>query len=144
MAVKRSIYTPEVLGIEHIDSPRKIVVFGSNTQGRHGAGLAKVCCEVFGAQYGLPIGFQGNSYAIITTDLQGKTEITIEFIMHQVLVLNAIARSNPLMIFYMTKIATGLAGFTLEEVQSMFLSIADDIPENVILPIEFVPYECQL
>jgi len=41
----------------------------------------------------------------------------------------------------MTKIGTGLAGFSLEQVSAMFHRLYNDIPENIILPIEFVPLE---
>ena len=39
-----------------------IFVFGSNTEGRHGAGSAKVALECFGAEYGNPSGLQGESH----------------------------------------------------------------------------------
>ena len=47
-----------------------IFVFGSNPQGRHGAGSAKVAMEHFGAIYGQGEGLQGNSYALPTTELR--------------------------------------------------------------------------
>lgn len=49
-----------------------IFVFGSNPEGRHGAGAAKTAREKFGAQYGQGEGLQGNSYAIPTKDLRSK------------------------------------------------------------------------
>ena len=42
-----------------------IFVFGSNPEGRHGAGSAKVAKEKFGAVYGIGEGLQGNSFHII-------------------------------------------------------------------------------
>jgi hypothetical protein len=68
----RSVFTDEMINFLEIDSPKKYIVFGSNTQGRHGAGLAQLCFAHFGAKYGVPTGFQGNSYAIITTDLEKR------------------------------------------------------------------------
>ena len=47
-----------------------IFVFGSNPEGRHGAGAAKVAREQFGAIYGQGEGLQGNSYALPTKDLR--------------------------------------------------------------------------
>lgn len=47
-----------------------IFVFGSNTEGRHGSGSAKVAVEQFGATYGKDEGLQGNAYALPTTELQ--------------------------------------------------------------------------
>tara|TARA_B100000029_G_scaffold438663_1_gene454704 strand:+ start:1277 stop:2020 length:744 start_codon:yes stop_codon:yes gene_type:complete len=45
-----------------------IVVFGSNTAGWHGAGLARECKEYHGAIYGKGHGLQGQSYAIPTRE----------------------------------------------------------------------------
>lgn len=47
-----------------------IFVFGSNPQGRHGAGSAAVAVRQFGAQYGTGEGLQGNAYALPTTELR--------------------------------------------------------------------------
>ena len=52
-----------------------IFVFGSNYQGFHGAGSAKVALEKFGAVYGEPIGLFGNSYALPTTDLYDHRQL---------------------------------------------------------------------
>lgn len=49
-----------------------IFVFGSNPEGRHGAGAAKVAVDRFGAKYGQGEGLQGNSYALPTKDLRSK------------------------------------------------------------------------
>ena len=46
-----------------------IFVFGSNTEGRHGAGAALYARQHHGAIYGQARGLQGNSYAIVTKDL---------------------------------------------------------------------------
>ncbi len=45
-----------------------VVVFGSNTAGWHGAGLARECKEYHGAIYGKGQGLQGQSYAIPTRE----------------------------------------------------------------------------
>ena len=49
--------------------PNIVFVFGSNPEGRHGAGAAKIAREQFGAVYGQGEGLQGNAYAIPTKDL---------------------------------------------------------------------------
>lgn len=63
-----------------------IFVFGSNPEGRHGAGAARVAREQFGAVYGVGEGLTGNSYALPTKDLRaqklysedgGKTPVTL-------------------------------------------------------------------
>lgn len=47
-----------------------IFVFGSNPEGRHGAGSARVAVQQFGAKYGIGEGLQGNAYALPTTELR--------------------------------------------------------------------------
>ena len=47
-----------------------IFVFGSNPEGRHGSGSAKVAKEQFGAIYGQGEGLQGSAYALPTTELR--------------------------------------------------------------------------
>ena len=49
--------------------PNTIFVFGSNPEGKHGAGAAKVAREQFGAIYGQGEGLQGSAYALPTKDL---------------------------------------------------------------------------
>lgn len=53
-----------------IPEENTIFVFGSNPEGRHGAGSAKVAVQKFGAIYGQGEGLQGNAYALPTTDLK--------------------------------------------------------------------------
>ena len=55
-----------------IPEPNTIFVFGSNPEGRHGAGAAKVAREKFGAIYGQGEGMQGHAYALPTKDLRVK------------------------------------------------------------------------
>lgn len=47
-----------------------VFVFGSNPEGRHGAGSAAVAVRQFGAKYGVGEGLQGNAYALPTTELR--------------------------------------------------------------------------
>jgi hypothetical protein len=47
-------------------------VFGSNMDGRHGAGSARIAIDLFGAKYGQAVGPQGHSYAIVTKDLNAS------------------------------------------------------------------------
>lgn len=47
-----------------------VMVFGSNTQGIHGAGAAKFAKDMFGAQIGVVEGITGNAYALPTKDLE--------------------------------------------------------------------------
>lgn len=49
--------------------PNYIFVFGSNPEGRHGAGAAKAALK-FGAKYGIGRGLQGQTYALVTKNLR--------------------------------------------------------------------------
>lgn len=55
-----------------IPEPNTIFVFGSNPEGRHGAGAAKVAREKFGAIYGQGEGMQGHAYALPTKRFASK------------------------------------------------------------------------
>lgn len=50
--------------------PNQIFVFGSNIEGLHGAGTARLCLNKYGAKWGQASGLQGRSYGLITTDLR--------------------------------------------------------------------------
>lgn len=52
-----------------------IFVFGSNPEGRHGAGSAAVAVKLFGAKYGVGEGLQGNAYALPTTELRRDRQV---------------------------------------------------------------------
>ena len=54
--------------------PDTIFVFGSNPEGRHGSGSAKVARLQFGAIYGQGEGLQGNAYALPTTELRYQNQ----------------------------------------------------------------------
>lgn len=103
-----------------------VFVFGSNTAGFHAGGAAAVAVERFGAVWGQGEGLQGQSYAIPTMEglheLQAAVDRFLEF-----------ATFNPLTTFWVTKIGTGIAGHTVEEVAPFFTGA----PSNVILPAEF-------
>ena len=52
-----------------------IFVFGSNPEGRHGAGAAKIAREQFGAKYGVGEGLTGNAYALPTKRIKYITPV---------------------------------------------------------------------
>ncbi len=115
----------------------KIFVFGSNTEGIHGAGAAAFAVENYGAIYGQAQGLQGNSYAIITKDLsKGVRSVSLSFIDQQVKELFNFAKRNPHLGFYVTAIGTGLAGFKISEIAPMFYNA----PANIELCKEFKNY----
>ena len=119
-------YTPE--NITHLE-PDDIFVFGSNLEGRHMGGAARVAYEKFGAVWGQGVGMQGQSYAIPT--MQGDIE-TIKPYVDQFIKLACEWDQNT---FYVTRIGCGIAGFTDEEIAPLFDEAYDLY--NVRLPKSF-------
>jgi hypothetical protein len=109
-----------------------VFVFGSNLAGRHGKGAALWAREHRGAIYGQGEGLQGNSYGIPTKDKRLKT-LPLDAIATHVATFVGFARAHPDMIFQLTPIGCGLAGYTPPQIAPMF----EDAPKNVILPEEF-------
>ena len=61
-------------------APNEIFVFGSNLQGWHGGGAARIAVDKFGAIEGLGVGPQGQCYAIPT--MQGPVESIKPYVDH--------------------------------------------------------------
>ena len=106
----------------------EIFVFGSNTEGRHGAGAAKAAMA-WGAEYGKNSGRQGQTYAIITKDLRTGF-IGWDFIRVQLEVLMKYAQRNDDLIFLLTPLGTGLAGQTIEDLDNAIKELY--FPDNII------------
>ena len=110
--------------------PGEVFVFGSNLQGMHMGGAARLAYERFGAIWGQGVGPQGRSYAIPT--MQGGVETIApyvdEFLKFAVL--------HPELKFLVTRIGCGIASFTPEEIAPLFTGALDQ--ENIILPKDFV------
>lgn len=122
-----------------------IFVFGSNPEGRHGAGAAKVAREQFGAIYGQGEGLQGNAYALPTKDLRVKENnslrsISPEQIIESIKKLYETARQNPdkqFKVAYRNTDRASLNGYTGLEMIDMFLK-AGSIPTNIVFSKEWV------
>ena len=122
-----------------------IFVFGSNPEGRHGAGAAKVAKEKFGAKYGKGEGLQGNSYALPTKDLRvtenrGLRSISESQIIESIKKLYETARQNPdkqFKVAYRNTDKASLNGYTGLEMIDMFLK-AGPIPTNIVFSKEWV------
>jgi hypothetical protein len=117
---------------EGVPGWRPIFVFGSNLAGIHGAGAAKFAVQHHGAIYGVGKGIQGSSYGIPTKDEKIDTlplprikEYVDEFIQY--------AKDNPHLMFNLTAIGCGLAGYKPHHIAPMFA----DAPSNVLKPEEF-------
>ncbi len=109
-----------------------IFVFGSNLAGRHGAGAALTALRYYGAIYGQGEGLQGNSYGIPTKDKYIKTLPLTEIHLAVTRFLE-FAAENQHLIFNVTKIGCGLAGYSPHQIAPFFRNHT----ENVLLPDEF-------
>ena len=122
-----------------------IFVFGSNPEGRHGAGAAKVARVQFGAIYGQGEGLQGNAYALPTKDLRvtenrGLRSISESQIIENIKKLYETARQNPdkqFKVAYRNTDRASLNGYTGLEMIDMFLK-AGSIPTNIVFSKEWV------
>jgi hypothetical protein len=107
------------------------MVFGSNTQGRHGKGAALYARQHHGAVYGVAEGRTGNAYAIITKELRrGYPPVTLDEVRVGVERFLVYAREHPELEFQVTRIGCGLAGFREEDIKGLFA----DAPTNCQLP----------
>lgn len=113
--------------MQELDS--RIFVFGSNMAGHHGGGAAKYALSHYGALWGKGEGLQGRSYAIPTKDKSIRT-LPIEAVEFYVNRFKRYATAHPEMLFQLTPIGCGLAGFKVEQIAPMFV----DAPTNVLLP----------
>ena len=124
--------------------PNTIFVFGSNPEGRHGAGAAKIAREQFGAIYGQGEGLQGNAYALPTKDLRvkenrGLKSISPEQITSSIRELYKVANQNPdkqFKVAYRNTNEVSLNGYTGLEMIEMF-NAAGVAPSNVIFSKEW-------
>lgn len=104
----------------------EIFVFGSNLAGLHAGGAARVAYHKFGAVWGRGFGLQGQSFAIPTMHggIPRIQPYVDEFIIF--------AEEHPELIFLVTRIGCGIAGFKDEEMAPLFARAVR--LENVALP----------
>lgn len=106
-----------------------IFVFGSNLAGRHGRGAAAYAREHYGARYGVGFGRTGNAYAIPTKDERlrvlslDEIRLFVDGFIHY-------ASSHQELLFEVTRIGCGLAGYTDAQIAPLFKAA----PENCMLP----------
>jgi hypothetical protein len=115
--------------ITHL-APNEVFVFGSNLQGAHGGGAARMAYEHFGAVWGKGVGMYGQTYAIPT--MQGGVETIKPYVDEFI----DFARKNPDKHFLVTRIGCGIAGFSPREIAPL-LKEATHL-ENVWLPEDFM------
>lgn len=109
----------------------EIFVFGSNLDGLHYGGAARVAMQ-WGAIMGQGVGLQGQTYAIPT--MEGSID-KIKFYVDEFI---DFARINTQYTFLVTRIGCGIAGYKSEEIAQLFEKAIG--VDNIILPEDFV--EC--
>ena len=108
----------------------EIFVFGSNLDGMHGGGAARIAYQSFGAVWGQGIGLHGQTYAIPT--MHGGTDVIAPYVNDFI----AYAREHPELKFLDSEIGCGIAGFTASEMAPLFSKALD--VENIYLPERFI------
>lgn len=121
------------------ENNNNILVFGSNLAGRHGKGAAKFAVEYCGAVRGQFFGLQGKSFAIPTKDESLRT-LPLDAIESYVRQFLHFASQNRHLIFYVTAVGTGLAGYQHYHIAPMF----KDATPNCILPTQWQVQENNL
>jgi hypothetical protein len=105
--------------------PNEVIVVGTNLRGEHIGGAARQAYKDFGAVWGQAEGLMGNTYGIPTMDLPIET---IDWYIKEFV---EFARETSNIIYYVTPVGTGIAGFTQEEMGEIWSKI--DLPANVKL-----------
>ena len=109
-----------------------IFVFGSNRAGRHGKGAALTAKRKFGAIEGTGYGLQGKSFGIPTKDRR-LSVLPLSAISSYCSKLIALAKETPDVIYFVTEIGCGLAGYSPKDIAPLFKGA----PDNLELPISF-------
>lgn len=112
----------------------EIFVFGSNMNGYHAGGAARLALEKFGAEMGNAEGIQGKSYAIPTLD-KDMNRISLVCLEESIIRFYKYAEEHPDKVFFLTKIGCGIAGYDLSDISNVVN--CRDIPVNVAIPEEF-------
>lgn len=120
---------------ENIQSlrPGEVFVFGSNVDGWHGKGAAKLAHKRFGARWGDGEGLTGSCYALPTVG-HNLSRMPVSAIAKHVEKFLETARKHPHMRFLVTQVGCGLAGHKVDDIAPMFRAS----PPNVTLPAVFI------
>ncbi len=110
-------------------APNEILVFGSNPQGNHDRGSAKVAATQFGAIMGQAEGPQGRCYAIPTkgVDIHDIRKAVERFVNY--------ATSHPDQKFLVTGLGSGYFGLNTKDIAELFLFVQST--KNICLPKKF-------
>lgn len=132
--------------------PNQVFVFGSNPEGRHGAGAAKAAMA-YGAIYGIGRGHMGQTYGLVTKNLKpnytealsdityikaGERSVSKVQIVINIFHLYLYASKHPeldFLIGYTVSDTPNLNGYTTKEMAEMFA--ISPIPDNIVFNDEF-------
>lgn len=107
----------------------EVFVFGSNLEGQHLGGAARMAYDRFGAEWGVGAGATGKCYAIPT--MHGGVEAIKPYVDDFV----EYVKCHPNNRFLVTRIGCGIAGFSDKEIAPLFQEVKDT--PNVCLPKEW-------
>ena len=129
MKINRKRFTPDL--VEQL-SNCEIFVFGSNLEGMHMGGAARVAHQEFGAEWGVGDGPTGRCYAIPTMHggLESIRPYAEKFI--------AYAKEHPMNRFLLTRVGCGIARFKDSDMAQLFED-ALDVP-NIAYPRQWLPF----
>ena len=108
--------------------PDEVFVFGSNLQGLHAGGAAKLAMQ-WGAVWGKGVGLQGQTYAIPT--MQGGVDTIRPYVDEFI----SLAKQHPNKTFLVTEIGCGIAGFSVGQIAPLFKKAMT--VDNIYLPEKF-------
>ena len=108
----------------------EVFVFGSNLEGQHHGGAARMAHDRFGAEWGVGVGPTGKCYAIPTMhggveDIKPYVDDFVDYV-----------KRHPDNRFLVTRIGCGIAGFKDKEIAPLFKEVKDT--PNVCLPKEWI------
>jgi len=124
------MFTPE--NIEELKDS-EIIVVGTNGNGAHGGGAARFAADRFGLVEGVAEGLSGQTYAFPTLN-KDYSKREIAQMIYSKAKLYHYALEHPEKTFYVTKVGTGIASFTIDDMREVFKGPK---PENIVLPKEF-------
>ena len=114
------------------------LLFGGNTEFRHGKGNALLAVKIAGAKYGKG-GAQGRSYCIITKNLRKRKHPSVnkEFIIEQIgeFYEFAIKYWDLEFLIAYSGVGANLNGYSNQEMADMFSQFP--IPDNIVFEEEF-------
>ena len=124
---------------KHIDKLEddEVFVFGSNTEGMHAGGAARMAMN-WGGIYGKAFGLQGKTFAIPTVDYTRSGKMSIDEIKKYVDEFLDFTIKNKDKKFLVTEIGCGIAGFKVSEIAPLFRKALEY--SNVYLPERFINY----